>query len=69
MPGPAAVAPVGVLAAVVAARQLLIGVRLLLAAPFHLPFTACPMRLLGVLVGHGRIVGAGYKWGAITELA
>jgi len=59
MPILAAVASVWTLAAVVAARQLLVGERLLLVAPFHLALSACSAGLAGVLVGHSGTVETG----------
>ena len=59
MPTPAAVALVRTLTAVVAPRRLLVGERLLLAAPFDLVLSACPVRLAGVFVGHGTTVETG----------
>ena len=62
MPTPAAVALVRTLTAVVAPRRLLVGERLLLAAPFDLVLSACPACpacLAGVFVGHGTTVETG----------
>ena len=59
MPTLAAVAPVRTLAAVMAARRLLIRERPLLVAPFNLALSACLVSLAGVLVGHGGTVETG----------
>ena len=59
MPGPAAVAPVRALAAVVTARRLLIGEQPLLAASFNLVLSACSASLAGVFVGHSGTIETG----------